>query len=135
MPSENTFDPNKHAAKLVSVPVVNTSATPHKTAFMAQTGVLRIMGCGGAGVNAAYQFNQASDEPNCARILPGYIDASRSNLHPDMRTEDIYVLPNVDGSGKIRKENHKEISNVIKQILLQIEPGDFNVVVFSASGG
>ena len=102
---------------------------------MATLGTLRIYGTGGCGINTAYLFNKVKEEPNCAKFAPAYIDASRSNLQPDMRQEDIFVLPNVDGSGKIRKENHKEISNVIKQILLQIEPGDFNVVIFSASGG
>jgi len=107
----------------------------NKATFMAATGVLRLYGCGGCGVNATYNFNKYVEEANCAHVNPAYIDASRSNLKPDMRADDIFVLPNVDGSGKIRRENHKEISNVIKQIILQIEPGDFNVVIFSASGG
>lgn len=100
-----------------------------------QKGTIRIYGCGGCGVNNTGYFNKAADEPNCAHVKTGYIDASRSNLRPEFDDEDIFILPNVDGSGKVRKENHKEISNVIKQIILQQEPGDFNVVVFSASGG
>lgn len=102
---------------------------------MNELGTLRVYGAGGAGINIASYFNNASEEPNCARVAPAYIDASRSNLKPDFKEEDIFILNNVDGSGKVRKENHEEISNVIKQILLQIEPGDLNVVVFSASGG
>lgn len=98
-------------------------------------GKLRVYGAGGAGVNVAGYFNKAAEEPNCARVMPAYIDTSRSNLRDDFAEDDIFILPNVDGSGKVRKENHKEISNVVKQILHQIEPGDFNVVVFSASGG
>lgn len=96
---------------------------------------MRIYGTGGAGINLASYFNKTSIEPNCAVVKPAYIDTSRSNLRPEFKEEDIFILKNVDGSGKLRKENHEEIANVIKQILLQIEPGDFNVVIFSASGG
>ena len=33
--------------------------------------------------------------------------------------DDIYLLDDMDGSGKIREENHKEIGNVIKDILVK----------------
>ncbi len=101
----------------------------------APIGKMRVYGCGGMGINIAAYFNNAAVEPNCAEVMPAYIDASRSNLRDDFNDEDIFVLENVDGSGKVRKENHAEISNVLRQILLQVEPADFNVVVFSASGG
>lgn len=99
------------------------------------TGTLHIWGCGGAGINNAAFFNGATQEPNCAQIKTSYIDASRSNLRDDFKDEDVFILEHKDGSGKVRTENHEEISNVIKQIILQMEPGDLNAVVFSASGG
>lgn len=105
------------------------------SSFNQEKGTIRIYGCGGCGVNQAAFFNNSAEEPNCAEVKTSYIDASRSNLKEEFKEEDIFILPNVDGSGKVRKENHKEISNVIKQVLLQMEPGDLNVVVFSASGG
>lgn len=101
----------------------------------APIGKMRVYGCGGMGINIAAYFNNAAVEPNCAVVMPAYIDTSRSNLRDEFNSEDIFVLDNVDGSGKVRKENHAEISNVLRQILLQVEPADFNVVVFSASGG
>lgn len=101
----------------------------------AESGKLRIYGCGGAGVNLVEQFEEAQKEPNCAEILPCYVDTSRSNLTGRIKENRVFILDNVDGSGKVRKENHQEISNVIKKVLLQFEPGDLNVVVFSASGG
>ncbi|MBE0438149.1 MAG: hypothetical protein IBX57_00080 [Gammaproteobacteria bacterium] len=100
-----------------------------------QIGTLRVYGCGGMGTNVASYFNGAGVEPGTAAIEAVYIDTSRSNLKEGLAEDDVYILPNVDGSGKIRKENYQEISNVIKQILLEFVPGDFNVVVFSASGG
>ena len=101
----------------------------------ANAGQINIYGCGGAGINNAAYFNNAALEDNCAHIRPCFIDASRSNLTTEFNEEDIFILENVDGSGKLRTENHQEISNVIKQILVQMTPGDLNVVVFSASGG
>tara|TARA_B100000929_G_scaffold232756_2_gene189222 strand:- start:3336 stop:4301 length:966 start_codon:yes stop_codon:yes gene_type:complete len=102
---------------------------------MLDKGTIRLYGCGGFGINNVAFFNNAGEEPNCANVETAYIDTSRSNLTPEFKEDDVFILPNVDGSGKVRRENHKEIANVVKQILLQLEPGDFNVVVFSASGG
>lgn len=96
---------------------------------------MRIYGCGGLGINITSFFNDIQAEPNSAQPLPAYVDASRSNLKAEFSPESTFVLDNVDGSGKVRKENHAEIANVIRQVLLQLEPTDFNVVVFSASGG
>lgn len=102
---------------------------------MSSNGTITLFGCGGAGINQVAFFNNADQEPNCANIHTGYVDASHSNMRDDFNKDDIFLLDNVDGSGKVRKENHQEIANVVKQILLQIQPGDLNVVVFSASGG
>lgn len=100
-----------------------------------ERGTIKLIGAGGCGINAVSFFNGANQEPNCANVETAYVDASRSNLKDSFAEEDVFVLSNVDGSGKVRKENHKEIANVIKQVIHQIEPGDLNVVVFSASGG
>lgn len=102
---------------------------------MIARGKLTIYGCGGAGVNATLNFDSGKVEPGQAEIKCGYVDTSRSNLRAGISEDQVYILPNVDGSGKVRAENHVEIANTIKQILVQIEPGDFNVCVFSASGG
>lgn len=102
--------------------------------------MMRVYGCGGAGINIASYFNNTAAEPNCAKVSPAYIDTSKSNLHGEFADKDLYIVGKtvaggLDGSGKVRSENHIEISNEIKQILLEVEPGDFNVVVFSGSGG
>jgi hypothetical protein len=98
-------------------------------------GTIRLYGAGGAGINCISIFNNVEEVPGCAKILTSYIDTSRSNIRPEFKEEDCYLLKGVDGSGKIRRENHREISESIKQILLEHKPGDFNVVVSSASGG
>lgn len=100
-----------------------------------ERGTVRVFGCGGAGINITSFFNGAGIENGCAEVTPAYIDTSRSNLRSEFNEQDVFILENVDGSGKVRKENHEEIANVTRQILLQIPPKDFNIVVFSASGG
>ena len=102
-------------------------------------GKLKLYGCGGAGINLAHYFQGISEDPNCAVVDTSYIDTSMSNLRGEKKQnideEQIYILKNVDGSGKLRREHHIDIANVVKQVLVQHEPSDFNVVMFSAAGG
>lgn len=98
-------------------------------------GKMRIYGCGGAGINIAAHYANVRPEPTSAEIQVSFIDTSRSNLKSNLAENSIYVIPNLDGSGKVRSENHEAIANVIKDILVRHKPGDFNVVVFSLSGG
>jgi hypothetical protein len=51
-----------------------------------------------------------------------------------MDEKDCYILP-ADGSGKVRGHNYEKIGEVVKQVMLDHKPLDFNVVVFSGSGG
>jgi hypothetical protein len=97
---------------------------------------IRIYGCGGAGVNIVSHYTGRQSEPGCAEIMPALVDTSRSNLkNREIPQDATYLVDGLDGSGKIRAENHAEIQKTIKQILVQIQPTDFNLIVFSASGG
>lgn len=97
---------------------------------------LRIYGCGGAGVNLVSHYFGKESTAGTADLAPALVDTSRSNLKGRKIDEDAtYLVEGLDGSGKIRSENYDEINKTIKQILVQIHPGDFNLVVFSASGG
>lgn len=101
---------------------------------------LAIYGCGGCGINivhgcdAQWKDGKLSSE-DAAQYKVSYIDTSRSNMKEHMDENDLYILANLDGSGKKRDENHVEIANVIREILVKHKPLDFNVVVFSLSGG
>lgn len=108
---------------------VNEAAPP--------VGNLRIYACGGMGVNVAsfFESTQGAREPGYSNTHPCYIDTSRSNLKPDLNADNVYLLEGVDGSGKIRRENHEQIFKSVKNVLQKHAPMDFNVVVFSASGG
>jgi len=97
---------------------------------------LRIFGCGGAGINLVSHYFGKETAAGTAELAPALIDTSRSNLRGRKIDEAAtYLVEGLDGSGKIRSENYEEINKTIKQILVQIPPGDFNLVVFSASGG
>jgi len=99
------------------------------------SGKIRIYGCGGAGINLTSHFINLPADGNYAEVLAAMVDTSRSNISTDIAEDLCYILPEVDGSGKVRKENHEVIGGVVKQILLQHKPEDLNVVVFSGSGG
>lgn len=96
---------------------------------------IRLYGCGGLGANIVSFFDREMDEPNVAEFQIAYVDTSRSNIQPHFDESKISVLEGMDGSGKLRKENADAIHENIRKILLDHPPGDFNVVVFSASGG
>lgn len=102
-----------------------------------QQGTIRLYGCGGFGTNIASSFDRATGEieRGYAECHAVYIDTSRSNLRPDIKPENVFLLEDVDGSGKVRRENHGEISKTVKSIVQRYEPKDLNVVIFSASGG
>lgn len=101
---------------------------------MSTNKTIRVYGCGGAGVNIASRYIGVEPEVGCAQILPALVDTSQSNIR-DRKTDDVYLVKNLDGSGKYRAENYEAIQKSVKQILVDIVPGEFNIVVFSAGGG
>lgn len=96
----------------------------------------RIYACGGAAINIASVFSNTQDKPGFSDLKLSFIDTSRSNIQKfNPEESQVFILPNVDGSGKVRRENASEIANVIKKVLIDQEPGDSNIVMFSTSGG
>jgi len=102
-----------------------------------QHGEIRLYCCGGAGINIGSHFeNGSQNEPGFANIKLTYVDTSKSNLAREGLSKDsVYLLEGVDGSGKVRTENHAEISRNVRNVLQQFKPSFFNVVLFSGSGG
>lgn len=97
---------------------------------------VRLYGCGGAGVNVVSYYATRESQNGCAELVPSLIDTSASNLRRhELSDDDVYQVEGLDGSGKVRSENHSEINKVIKEILVKMSPTDFNIVVFSTSGG
>lgn len=100
-------------------------------------GILRLYGAGGTGINIIGSWNgmDGRAEVGTAQCQVVYVDTSRSNLPEDIDQSKLYILDNVDGSGKVRSENHVEISRNIRSVVEKHTPGDLNIVCFSASGG
>lgn len=92
---------------------------------------------GGTGINIAKvlteQFKKL-DMNLAADMEVVLIDTSESNLGPN-GAANTYLLKGLDGSGKIRKENHTQISRSALSILEKHQPGDLNIVVSSLGGG
>lgn len=104
---------------------------------MSNKNKLVIYGCGGAGVNIASIFEKTYGvaSPGFADVVSYYIDTSKSNIGINIPKDRTYLIEGLDGSGKIRRENHLAIGECIHDILLSHKPGDVNIVISSTSGG
>lgn len=100
-------------------------------------GVLRVYACGGCGINIGQLLEDYRDEVDLsvAEINTAYIDTARSNLSSDTKDEHVYIIDGLDGSGKLRKENHVAIGKNVRQILERFDPLDQSIVICSAAGG
>lgn len=104
-------------------------------------GKIRLFGCGGTGINVVSEFEKTvgNVEPGYASAEPVFIDCSRANISALIPDDRILIMDvrdgNKEGSGKKRNENSTMFARNTRSILQKFEPSDFNVVVFSASGG
>lgn len=96
--------------------------------------VVRLYGVGGCGLNLCTQYIGRDDTE--ADIQIALVDTSKANLrNREVGDVPTYLIKGLDGSGKIQGMNVDEIRKNNKQILIDIPPGDFNIVVTSLSGG
>lgn len=100
---------------------------------MAQHKTLRIFGAGGFGVNIARHYQPTSPDIADAPLV-AYLDTSKSNLKGDNEAFS-YLIEGIDGSGKKRDLNVESIRRHITPALTKFPAGDFNLVLFSGSGG
>lgn len=100
-------------------------------------GRVMVWGCGGCGTNIAQQLekHRGANEVGFASLDIAYLDTSMANIDSRIKPEYCYIIDGLDGSGKVRAENHAEISDKIKAILQKFKPGDLNIIVSSGSGG
>lgn len=97
---------------------------------------MKVFGCGGTGVNIVKKLMSSKQEDLLSQQNYYCIDTSKANLRDtDIDENSIFILDDKDGSGGLRSENHESVSKVIPSVLERFEPGQFNIVIFSLSGG
>lgn len=101
---------------------------------------INIIACGGFGQNIMLGMMKRDFFPQLEKNLALYaLDTSKANLrkYEDIETKvACHLVPQADGSGKFRGENHESISTMVNDLVNSgvIEPG-LDIVIFSASGG
>ena len=102
-----------------------------------ERGKATIFACGGCGINIGSLFIpfRNKEDTGFADLDVVFLDTSKANLHKVGSEEKVYIVEGLDGSGKVRAENHKQISECVLDILQTHKPGDINFVLSSASGG
>ena len=103
---------------------------------MSAVGTVRLYGCGGTGINAVKPFIDFDSQGVAAQISTCFIDTSDSNIKDIAdRKDDIFLMPDVDGSGKNRKKNLELVADRMPEVQGRWAPGDLNIVVTSMGGG
>lgn len=100
-------------------------------------GQVRLYACGGGGINIGHLFerHRGVEEAGFAKVDTVYLDTSRSNMRTSMPGEHTYLIDGLDGSGKLRRENHVVIAERVRDMLHSHEPRDLNVVLSTGAGG
>lgn len=100
-------------------------------------GQVRLYAAGGCGTNIGAQLEEFRNKPEIAFASMDivYVDTSKSNLRSEIDPKNCYMLDGLDGSGKVRSENHEVIATHIRAILQKFQPADLNIVLHSAAGG
>ncbi len=101
------------------------------------TNTIQIYFCGGTGINLGKQLLglHNKQEENAANMSLAFIDTSASNLKDVNQNELVYLIDDVNGSGKERSQNGELIMRASPDVLNRFKPRDFNIVVCSAGGG
>lgn len=103
--------------------------------------VIRVYCVGGCGVNIGQRVMAALDgvEGSGPEFRVSMIDTSAANVSKDMLHAFYHVQGDLDhptdGSGMVRKTNYPAIMRSLPHILNTFQPGDFNIIIGSASGG
>lgn len=101
--------------------------------------VVNIYAAGGTGINLSVACSDILDQNRDGYAVANavLIDTSAANIKPEYNIpeENIFLFPDLDGSGKLRRSNYDAVSSRIKSIVHNYKPGDMNIVIHSASGG
>jgi len=100
-------------------------------------GRVSFYGHGGCGTNIGSQLEHFRErgEKSFADLTLTYVDTSRSNLAKSIDPRHCYLIDGLDGSGKVRAENHEVITQHIPVLMQQHPAQDLAIVVHSLGGG
>lgn len=98
---------------------------------------MNIYAAGGCAVNivaatAVKYIGQKTE--GFAEINPYFIDTSKSNMS-GIPSDNIYLIPGLDGAGKFRPAGYEAVIDSVNDILHTFKPAAINVIVHSTSGG
>lgn len=98
---------------------------------------MKIYCAGGTGINIGRNFIKYAGKtnPGFADIETIFIDTSKSNMDTAIPREMVYLVDDLDGSGKLRASNYAALNECSKEILHTHKPADLNIVLHSGSGG
>lgn len=100
---------------------------------------MKIYACGGTGINIGSMFEKMRGQRGdvLSSFDIAYIDTSTANIkHIDgIKEEDVYLIKDLNGSGKLRSLNYEIVKEHAKNILLKHSPEKYCIVVHSGSGG
>jgi hypothetical protein len=89
----------------------------------------RLYCTGGLGLNIGRQLEGIEG------LDIAYMDTSKSNRVDGLPDDRCYFVPNTDGAGQDRRGIYAAVLPHVDIMLERFEPGDFNIVLLSASGG
>jgi len=99
---------------------------------------MSIYACGGAGINLLKDFvrlPQDTEVPYYPTVRKYALDTSDSNIRDlggDIKT---FLVPGLRGAGKKRQQAFEGVNDHVNNMLVEHKPSDYNLVMFSASGG
>lgn len=112
---------------------------------MSTNNPISLYACGGTATNIAKKLHRDNSGANNGAgfgvISTFYIDTSESNVTKEVSESGSFFhisgteAEPINGSGMVRKANHKAIARCIPEILHTFKPGVLNIVLHSASGG
>lgn len=98
---------------------------------------VNVYGLGGCGTNLVSELSQydEAEEEGFAKYSLFYADTADSNLSDKVPADKVYMVGANKGSGKIKAENAQNIVDGLEVMTARQKPTDFNILVFSLSGG
>lgn len=99
---------------------------------------LSIYGCGGCGANVVQRLVNLPvdpDKPLYPKSHRYVVDTSESNIANLPDDIKAFLIPGVEGAGKQRAFAFGAAADKVNKILQDNKPSEFNLVIFSASGG